>query len=365
MYCAFQFLQQFSLPLVQFAGSLDTKFDEQVAFAMTVQHRHTFAANAHSSARLHSLGDFQSMLAFEGGDANLGPERGLAERNWNHAVQIGAFALKERVLFDVQDHIKITRRPTESSGFTQASETDAGAVFHTRGNLGLDRSVPQNPPLSLALGARIGDDAANALTGGTRAGHTEESLLVAHLSASRAGAASDRSLTRTGARTAAIFAGLMAADGNLGVLAEDRLLELQRDVLPQVRTTLGPSAPTRTSAKKITETEEVSENLAEVVKDRGIDARRCSNSAYTRMTETVISRSFVRIRQNGVRFAALFELLFRVGIVGIAIRMKLQRQLAIGTLDFLLTGPAGNSEDLVVIAFDVASQKRVFAFRRM
>jgi len=45
--------------------------------------------------------------------------------------------------------------------------------------------------------------------------------------------------------------------------------------------------------------------------------------------------------------------------------MKLQRQLAVGALDLLLGGPADNPEDLVVIAFYVAGQNRVFAFRKM
>jgi hypothetical protein len=42
--------------------------------------------------------------------------------------------------------------------------------------------------------------------------------------------------------------------------------------------------------------------------------------------------------------------------------MELQRQFAVGALDFLLARPTGNPEDLVVIAFYVAGQNRVFAF---
>jgi hypothetical protein len=42
--------------------------------------------------------------------------------------------------------------------------------------------------------------------------------------------------------------------------------------------------------------------------------------------------------------------------------VELQRQFAVGALDFLLVGPAGNPENLVVIAFYVASQNRIFAF---
>jgi hypothetical protein len=80
------------------------------------------------------------------------------------------------------------------------------------------------------------------------------------------------------------------------------------------------------------------------------------------MPEAVVSAAFVGIRQNGVSFAALLELLFRVGIVGIAVRVELQRQFAVGALDFLLVGAPGNPEDLVVIAFYVAGQNRIVAF---
>jgi hypothetical protein len=153
----------------------------------------------------------------------------------------------------------------------------------------------------------------------------------------------------------------MAADGDLGLFAEHRLLEFQGYVLTQVRTPLGAGAPARASAEKIAETEEVAKNLAEILEGAGIDARR-SNSAYTSMAEAVVGAAFIAVRKNGISFAALFELLFRIGIVGVAIRVKLQRQLAVGALDLLLAGGAGNPEDFVVIAFYVASQNRVFAF---
>ena len=155
----------------------------------------------------------------------------------------------------------------------------------------------------------------------------------------------------------------MAADGDLRLLTEHRLFELQRDVFSQVRTALGPCAPAAARAEEIAEAEEVAENLAEVL-DRGIEPRRSSNPAYTGMPKAVIGAAFVGIRQNGISFAALFELLFRVGIVGIAIRVELQRQLAVGTFNLLLAGPANNSEDLVVIAFYVASWNGIVLFAK-
>jgi hypothetical protein len=328
---------------------------------MPVQHWHAFATDAHGRTRLHAFGNFQSVLAFQSGDANLSSERGLAERHRNHAVQICAFAFEEGMFLDVQDHKKIAGRSAESSGFAQAGETDAGTVFHSRRNLGFDRPLPQDSPLPFALRAGISDDATSALTGWTGAGHAEESLLVADLSATRAGAAADRRFAGGSTRAAALFTGLMAADCDLRLFAEDRFFEFQSDVFAQVRTALRPGASASASAEKIAEAEEVAEDLAEVL-DVGIEARRSSHPADTGVAEAIIGAALVDVRQNGVGLAALFELFFRVGIIGVAVRVKLQRQLAVGALDLLLVSATGNAQDLVVVAFYVAGQNRIFAF---
>lgn len=54
------------------------------------------------------------------------------------------------------------------------------------------------------------------------------------------------------------------------------------------------------------------------------------------MAKTVVGGTFFGIRQNGVGFAAFFELFFRVRVIGIAVGMELQRQFAIGAFDFLI-----------------------------
>ena len=74
------------------------------------------------------------------------------------------------------------------------------------------------------------------------------------------------------------------------------------------------------------------------------------------MTKAVVRRTLFAVSENRVGFAALFELFFRVGIVGIAIGMVLQRQLAIGAFDLLIGCAPGYAQDFVVIAFYVAGQ---------
>jgi hypothetical protein len=154
----------------------------------------------------------------------------------------------------------------------------------------------------------------------------------------------------------------MAANRNVGFRAEHCLFELQRDILPQIGTALRPAAPAGSAAEQISETEKVPEDFADVLKNRGIESAR-AGTAHRRMPKAIVRRSLVRIRQDCVGLAAFFEFFLSVGIIRIAIRMKLQRQLAIGALDLLLVGFPGNPEYFVIVAFYVAGQNGSKSFR--
>ena len=153
----------------------------------------------------------------------------------------------------------------------------------------------------------------------------------------------------------AVLAGFVAADSDFGLLAEYCFFEFKCDVLPQIGSALGSAAASRTTAKEISEAEEVAKNFADILEDRGIKPSR-SRPAYRSVAETIVSGTLVCIREDGVGLAAFLEFLFRIGIVRIAVGMKLQRQFAIGALDFLVRGAARNPEYLVIIAFYVTSQ---------
>jgi hypothetical protein len=154
----------------------------------------------------------------------------------------------------------------------------------------------------------------------------------------------------------------VAANGNAGFRSKNCLFKFQRDVFTQIGTPLRTAAPARTAAKKISETEKVPEDFADILKDRGVEPAR-SSAADGGMPEAVVCGSLVCVRQDRISLAAFLEFLFSVGIVRIAIRMKLQRQLAIGALDFLLVSFAGDPEYFVVVAFYVASQNGSKSFR--
>src|SRR5579863_866716 len=259
------------------------------------------------------------------------------------------------MLFDMQHDIEIARRSAVSTSLAQSRKTDTRSVLHTSRNLGVHRLLPQHAALALALQAWIRDHATGTLTSGTSASHAEESLLIANLPTPSAGSTGNWSLARRRTGSAAVLTSLMAAHGNVGFRPENCFFKFQRDVFTQIGATLGTAAPARTAAKKISEAEKVAEDFADILKDRRVEPAR-SSSTHGSMPEAVVCGSLVCVRQARISFAAFLEFLFSVGIVRIAIRMKLQRQLAIGALNFLLVGFAGDPEHFVVVAFYVAGQ---------
>jgi hypothetical protein len=142
---------------------------------------------------------------------------------------------------------------------------------------------------------------------------------------------------------------------HFGFGAENRFLEAEIDIFSKIGSALNPTAPPRTAAEKISETEEITEDVAEILEDGRVEP--CTTSATdTSVAEAVIHGPLLAISQNCISFAGFLELLFRVGVVGVAVGMKLQSQLAIRTLDFLLAGRTSYTENFVIVAFSVTGQ---------
>ena len=171
-------------------------------------------------------GTFRTCSPSRVGTADLRAQGGLRKRHRNHTVQIVALALEEGMLFYVQNHIEIAGRTAVKTAFSVSGEANAGAIFHAGGNLCVHRALPQNPAFAFAFRTGVGNDTARALAGGTGTRNTEKTLLVADLAAAVAGTAGDRRLARSGARTSALFAGLVAPHRDLGPRCRRRRLRI-------------------------------------------------------------------------------------------------------------------------------------------
>jgi hypothetical protein len=107
------------------------------------------------------------------------------------------------------------------------------------------------------------------------------------------------------------------------------------------------AAPTtRAGAKELAE--DIAENIFKPC--RKIETA-CKRSTLTKgcMTELIILSTPLRIAQDLVGFRNLLELVFRLLVTWVAIRMVFERKLAVGFLDFVFDGIARNAQDLVVI----------------
>jgi hypothetical protein len=154
----------------------------------------------------------------------------------------------------------------------------------------------------------------------------------------------------------------MAANRHPRLGSEIRLLELQRQIFAQIGAALHAAAASSASASKdVPKAEELSENVAEILKDSRIDPRLPAPAAQSGVTIAVIHGPLVRVGQHRVSLADFLESFFRIRIIRIPVRMELQRQLAIRALQLHFADCARDAQHFVVIAFCVRRQCHPFS----
>src|ERR1019366_4631663 len=116
------------------------------------------------------------------------------------------------------------------------------------------------------------------------------------------------------------------------------------------------SSPAPPSAEHVAESEDVAEDVLNVREARGIEAAT-TIARHSGVAKTVVASALLGISQYGVGLATLFELLFRIRVIGIAVGMALHRLLAVGALDFLVGGATAHAQNFVIVAFFFGSQR--------
>src|SRR5580704_17989090 len=103
--------------------------------------------------------------ALDGRHLDRAAERGGRERDRHAAEDVGAVALKDRVLRDADEDVEIAWRRGAQPDLTFACEADAGAVFDARRNVDRQRLLAPHAALSAAGLARLLDRLADAMAG--------------------------------------------------------------------------------------------------------------------------------------------------------------------------------------------------------
>ena len=100
--------------------------------------------------------------------------------------------------------------------------------------------------------------------------------------------------------------------------------------------------------------ENVFENVGEAAGAEAALATAHAALLEGRVTEAVIGGALLRVLQRLVGLADFLELLLGAGVVRVAVRMVLHRQLAKRRLQFLLVGALLQAQRLVVVGFHAA-----------
>lgn len=319
---------------------------------------HSLVLDAERSRGLCSLGNLQGVIAVEGGDLQRRSKCCLRKRNRHRAIQVFAFTFEEGVFLYVEDDVEISGWTTVRAGFALSAEANARAVFDARGHFDFNLAIAKRCPLPLALWAWIGHDGARSMARWTRSRDRKESLLITHLPAARATLACDWSFAGSGTRAIAGFTCFMATKLNFSGHTEGRFVELKGEVFTEVGSALRTSAAS--APTKNVGAEEAAEQIAqvEILEDGRIDSstKPAACTAYSSVPELVIALAFVLIHEDGIGFAAFLELLFGIRVIGIAVRMVLQREFAVRALDLAIARRAGDAEYFVIVTFGISGQ---------
>src|SRR6267154_968434 len=134
-------------------------------------------------------------------------------------------------------------RPAVYASFSQATKADSGFILHSRRNLCFHRFLLNYAPFPSTFAAWIADGGAIALASWASARNAEEALLVSHLSTTGAGMTRGGRFAVGASRARADFAILMSAIDDFLLRAENRFLELQRDVFAEIPAALRAGTP--------------------------------------------------------------------------------------------------------------------------
>src|SRR5262245_47252442 len=174
-----ELVEQFTLPLGQLLRRLDQNLNVHVAGLFRAQHRHSFTLEAEAAARLRAFRHLHpGIAAVDGRHLEFAPQCRLDHGDGYPAMQIGPFALEERMGAEREENIEVARRTAADASLAFAGEPDAGAVLDAGRNVHGQRALARHPPRTGAGRAGIADHLAAPLAVRAGALQREEALRV-------------------------------------------------------------------------------------------------------------------------------------------------------------------------------------------
>src|SRR5438874_11314975 len=296
-------------------------------------------------------------LTFKRRHVHLPAQRRDRKGNRNFTIKIIAVALKDFVLPDVYDDIKIALRATANTGLPIARGAQPRTLADSGRNLQFNAAQFFHAPLAMAVPARLLEDLSGAATARTCLRNLKESARTDHLPTAATNGTCNASRTGLSAATLTFIAGLQLRDFNFFFDAKRRLLQRDLHIVTQIGTTLSilrtrgraPKECLENAAADSAAAENFTENIEWIMKTTAAETRTSGGEGG--VAETVVGRPFIRVDEDIVSFAELLKFFLGMGVIGIFVRMKLDRELAISAIDFLLGNVVLHNENFIIIAF--------------
>jgi len=284
-------------------------------------------------------------------------QQSLQIGNLNLAVKSGAVALEFFMGLHADLNEEVSGGTAAVTALTLTAEAQLCARVHAGGNVDQKFSLFFHPAFSVAGRARVFDHLALAVTGGTRTGHGEKSLLPDHLSAAPAGAASLHA--RAGLGSAAVAGGAVVLAAKLDGLfiALHHVFQFDFQNVAQIRSPARPRgrrALTAPAASSAHAAEKITEDVAELFKDvrdvvKALAASAPEAALEGRVAEAVVLSALVRVAEDFIGLGRFFEFFFGLFVPRVLVRMVLHGELAVGLFDSDLIRGAFDFEDFVIV----------------
>lgn len=264
--------EQVLLLFAELARRDDDDADMLVADAVAAQMRNSFAFEAEEGTGLGACRDLELHLLGQRWDLNLVTQCRLSERQGNLAHNIVVLALEEIMILHTDHNVQISGRAAACAAFAFTGHAQLCAVIDTGRDTHMNLALSLHLALACAGGAFLFDDfaCAAAIRAGTAVTHLSKRCILHEflLSAAVADGTGLRLRTRLGSGAEAGIAGLRAWNGNIGLFAEHRFLELNGHRILQVAAALWGIRITPSTAaaeehiEDITKTAEISATAA-------------------------------------------------------------------------------------------------------
>jgi hypothetical protein len=252
------------------------------------------------------------------------------------AIQIVIAPFEKLVFLYVQNDVEVARRAALPARVTFSGNPEFRSIVHARGDFDFEGLFSNDTTIAVTHRAFVLDDLSGTVAVAAGPRDAEETLLEANLTVSVTCWTGRRPRTFLSATAMALSAGFVARNFDLRCCSERRFFKREFHIVAKVRAALNARATAASAAEDIAEAEEIAEDVAKIGKDTWIETTRAGGGSNARMSEPIIVHPLLCIAENGVRFSSFFECLFGLLVSRIAIRMVLECQFAIGTLDFLV-----------------------------